>query len=172
MNNSPDVIHLFVCQFWRILKMNYPSAAIADFRPRAFPEGEGWGSKKKTPDLRLRYVPPQRVGFLGLFGLKIARTQTLFYFSFRSFQKIGECWWSINIPWFLFWRENRGSVNRLVWKRCFAHFSLKLGMVFKGTTGAYECMLLFQFQMNENKIETPVCKFKMHLNNFFVCTLI
>ena len=121
MNNSPDVIHLFVCQFWRILKMNYPSTAIADFRPRAFPEGEGWGSKKKkTPDLRLRYVPPQRVGFLGLFGLKIARTQTLFYFSFRSFQKISECWQSINIPWFLFWRENRGSVNRLVWKQVYS----------------------------------------------------
>ena len=120
MNDSPDVIHLFVCQFWRILRMNYPSAAIADFRPRAFPEGEGWGSEKKTPDLRVRYVPPQWVGFLGLFGLKIARTQTLFYFSFRSFQKISECWRSINILWFLFWRENRGSVNRLVWKRVYA----------------------------------------------------
>ena len=117
MNNSPDVIHLFVCQFWRILKMNYPSAAIADFRPRAFPEGEGWGSQKKSAwsQVKVCAAPAGRV-----FGLKIARTQTLFYFSFRSFQKIGECWRSINIPWFLFWRENRGSVNRLVWKRVYA----------------------------------------------------
>ena len=115
MNNSPDVIHLFVCQFWRILKMNYPSAAIADFSPRAFPEGRDIPLYKP-----FRYVPPQRVGFWGLCGLKIARTQTLFYFSCRSFQKIGECWWSINIPWFLFWRENRGSVNRLVWKQVYA----------------------------------------------------
>ena len=104
--------------FWRWIIRLRP-LQISD-RVRSPRGRDGEAKKKKTPDLRLRYVSPQRVGLLGLFGLKIARTQTLFYFSFRSFQKISECWRSINILWFLFWRENRGSVNRLVWKRVYA----------------------------------------------------
>ena len=52
----------------------------------------------------LRYVPPQGVWFLCLFGLKMGID--------------------------------------------FAHFGLELGMVFEGTTGVYERIILsFQFQM-------------------------
>ena len=72
--------------------------------------------------------------------VSLACTQTLFYFSFRSFRMIGEKknsfffflptsttlrWWSINPPRFFLsprlsraldglWRENGGSVNRLM----------------------------------------------------------
>ena len=55
----------------------------------------------------------------------------------------------------------------------FAHFGLELGMVFEGTMGVYErtCIhLSLQFQMN--KYEIKLREFKMHLKNFFVCTLI
>ena len=52
----------------------------------------------------------------------------------------------------------------------FAHFGLESGMVFKGTTGAYERILSFQFQMNKNEIE--ICDFEMHLENCFVSTLL
>ena len=33
----------------------------------------------------------------------------------------------------------------------FAHFGLESGMVYEGTTGVYERILLFQFQMNTEK---------------------
>jgi len=71
----------------------------------------------------LRYVPPQGVWFLCLFGLKM-------------------------------------GIN-------FVHFGLELGMVFEGTTGVYEHIILsFQFQMI--KKEKEICKFQMDLKNF-VC---
>ena len=48
----------------------------------------------------------------------------------------------------------------------FAHFGLESGMVFGGTTGMYERIILsFQFQMN--KKEREICKFKLDLKNFF-----
>ena len=79
--------------------------------------GRGWGGGGGTPLYKpFRYVPPQRVWFLGL-------------------------------------------------------FSLKTGMVFEGTTGAYErsypLVSYPQFQMNKNEFE-----FEMHLKCFFVCVLI
>ena len=48
----------------------------------------------------------------------------------------------------------------------FAHFGLESGMVFGGTTGVYERIILsFQFQMN--KKEREICEFKLDLKNFF-----
>ena len=48
----------------------------------------------------------------------------------------------------------------------FAHFGLESGMVFGGTTGVYERIILsFQFQMS--KKEREICEFKMDLKNFF-----
>ena len=48
----------------------------------------------------------------------------------------------------------------------FAHFGLESGMVFGGTTGVYERIILsFQFQMN--KKEREIWEFKMDLKNFF-----
>ena len=48
----------------------------------------------------------------------------------------------------------------------FAHFGLESGMVFGGTTGMYERIILsFQFQMN--KKEREICEFKLDLKNFF-----
>ena len=49
----------------------------------------------------------------------------------------------------------------------FAHFGLTSGMVFEGTTRAYERIFSFQFQMSKKERET--CEFEMTLNNFFVC---
>ena len=70
----------------------------------------------------LRYVPPQGVWFLCLYGLKMGID--------------------------------------------FAHFGLESGMVFGGTTGMYERIILsFQFQMN--KKEREICEFKLDLKNFF-----
>ena len=40
-------------------------------------------------------------------------------------------------------------------------------MVFEGTTGPYERIFSFQFQMS--KKEREICEFEMALNNFFVC---
>ena len=60
-----------------------------------------------------------------------------------------------------FWSE-RGSH--------FAHFGLESGMVSGGTTGVYECICRFKFQMS--KKEREICEFEMDLNNFFVCALI
>ena len=51
----------------------------------------------------------------------------------------------------------------------FTHFGLKSGMVFEGTTGPYERIFLFQFQMS--KTEREICEFEMYLNIFFVCAL-
>ena len=52
----------------------------------------------------------------------------------------------------------------------FAHFVLESGMVFEGTTGVYERIYRFQFQMSKKKIE--ICELEMHLMNLFVCVLI
>ena len=60
-----------------------------------------------------------------IYKTQLIEVQTLFYFSFRSFRKHRqECenWQSINLPRFIFlshaldglWRQNRGSVNRLM----------------------------------------------------------
>ena len=68
---------------------------------------------------------PRPKDLLVFFYSGIACTQTLFYFSFRSFRKHRqerENWQSINLPRFIFlshaldglWRQNRGSVNRLM----------------------------------------------------------
>ena len=64
-----------------------------------------------------------------------------------------------------FWSEN-GYIH-------FAHFGVELGMVYEGCTKVYEVnirYLSFQFQMSKKGRE--ICKFEMHLKNFFVCTLI
>ena len=51
--------------------------------------------------------------------MKLACKQTLFYFSFRSFQKHNKCPADYILSPALdgLWRENRGSVNRLAWNR-------------------------------------------------------
>ena len=46
----------------------------------------------------------------------------------------------------------------------FAHFGLKSGMVFEGTTGPYERIFSFQFQMS--KEEREICGFEMDLSIF------
>ena len=48
----------------------------------------------------------------------------------------------------------------------FVHFGLESGMVFEGTTGVYERIILsFKFQMS--KKEKEMCEFQMDLKNFF-----
>ena len=72
-------------------------------------------------------VPPQRVGFLCRFGLKMGID--------------------------------------------FAHICLESVMVFEGTTGVYECILLFLFQ--NSKKESEMCEYEMDFKNpFFVGGLI
>ena len=44
----------------------------------------------------------------------------------------------------------------------FAHFGLELGMVFEETTGVYERICRFQFQMN-TKEKRVICEFEMDL---------
>ena len=46
----------------------------------------------------------------------------------------------------------------------FAHYCLESGVVFEGTTGAYE-RIYREFQMNKKEIE--ICEFEMHLEKFF-----
>ena len=60
-----------------------------------------------------------------------------------------------------FWSENGSH---------FGHFGLESGMVYGGTTGVYECIYRFKFQMI--KKEREICEFEIDLNNFFVCALI
>ena len=50
----------------------------------------------------------------------------------------------------------------------FAHFDLKSGMVFEGTTGAYERI----FVSIPNEKEREICEFEIYLKKFFVCALI
>ena len=69
-----------------------------------------------------RYVPPQRVGFLRRFDLKMGTD--------------------------------------------FAHFGLESGMVFKGTTGVYECIYVFQSHMS--KKEREICEFEMDFKKSFL----
>ena len=44
----------------------------------------------------------------------------------------------------------------------FAHFDLESGMIFKGTTGVLNVLLLFQFQMSEREEV-------MRIRNLFCC---
>ena len=69
-----------------------------------------------------RYAPPQRVGFLRRFGLKMGTD--------------------------------------------FAHFGLESGMAFKGTTGVYERIYFFQFQMS--KKEREQYEFEMDFRKSFL----
>ena len=50
----------------------------------------------------------------------------------------------------------------------FAHFGLKSGMVFEGTTGAFDRTYRFnsKFQFLSKK-EREICEFERDLNNFF-----
>ena len=62
-----------------------------------------------------------------------------------------------------FWRRF-GLKTGLIY---FAYFGLESGMVFEGTTGAYERIY---FQMNKNEVEqwqNTACEFEMHSKNFF-----
>ena len=48
----------------------------------------------------------------------------------------------------------------------FAHFCLQSGMVFKGTTGVYERIYFFQFQMSRK--EREICEFEMDFKKSFL----
>ena len=47
----------------------------------------------------------------------------------------------------------------------FAHFGLESGLIFKGTTGVYERIYFFQFQMS--KKEREICEFEMDFKKSF-----
>ena len=48
----------------------------------------------------------------------------------------------------------------------FVHFGLESDMVLEGTTGAYERIYLFQFQMSKKEVE--ICEFELRLKIFFL----
>ena len=48
----------------------------------------------------------------------------------------------------------------------FAHFGLESDMIFKGTTGVYERIYFFQFQMS--KKEREICEFEMDFKKSFL----
>ena len=49
----------------------------------------------------------------------------------------------------------------------FAHFGLESGVVFKGTTGVYEC--IYSFNSNMRKKEREICEFEIDLKEIFFC---
>ena len=49
----------------------------------------------------------------------------------------------------------------------FAHFGLESGVVFKGTTGVYECIYSFNSKMR--KKEREICEFEIDLKEIFFC---
>ena len=48
----------------------------------------------------------------------------------------------------------------------FDHFGLESGLIFKGTTGMYERIYFFQFQMS--KKEREICEFEMDFKKSFL----
>ena len=48
----------------------------------------------------------------------------------------------------------------------FDHFGLESGLIFKGTTGVYERIYFFQFQMS--KKEREICEFEMDFKRSFL----
>ena len=48
----------------------------------------------------------------------------------------------------------------------FDHFGLESGLIFKGTTGMYERIYFFQFQMSKN--EREICEFEMDFKKSFL----
>ena len=64
--------------------------------------------------------------------------------------------------------QREGSLGRFGLKMGtdFAHFGVESGMVFKRTTGVYEPIYFFQFQMS--KKEREICEFEMDCKKPFL----